>query len=147
MKKILPVSQNSNLFSYSLLGPFEPHPEGLAPTLTAFCHRRLEPITPAGCAACFARDARAQIAYGCRQHCDAANTTPTPPSLGSEQNTSRVACETVERALTLDSFAPIERLIREYCYTGPDVVRALGREGHRAWVRAVVELCREEVGV
>ena len=130
--------QFCNVFSQSL-------PCGPATLQTAFCHRRLEPVTSASCAACFADDDRAQTTYGSRSNCDAANTTPTSPSLVSGPDNAGAADETVQRALTLGSFDPIERLIREHCYTGPDVVRALGRERHREWLRAVVELCGEEV--
>ena len=147
MHKIVRSSQNGKGIFSSLLGPLPPLPAGRHLTQTAFCHRRLESVTPAGCATCFAADERAQVLYGCRRNCDAANTSPTSPSLGSEFGLLRAAHETVGRAIVLDTFHPIGEFVRKYPYMGPLVVKVLARAGRREWLREFVRQCQREIGL
>ena len=114
----------------------------------AFCHRPLLSVTPAECAACFAADDVAQSAYGIRQECVSANITPSvPSSIPSDDLDQPIADETVERALTLESFEPIERLAHSHPLTRYALTKACGKAGREDWLKqllAIVEADSEK---
>ena len=109
-------------FNTNLLEPSEA-PAG--PSKPAFCHRRLLAVSRQNCAACFAGDSHLQDLYRSRAECDAANTSPSIPTAAAGlHHNEPIATETVARALALDSFEPIERVLAAYPRTDFALIRA-----------------------